>query len=174
MAIPPWPKRYQTDNKLLFLAMAPLKVLWQTWGLFIALAYRTPPAKFTLVQVCFTVFQPFFLPSFFFLYLLLMTGRSWDTLLFANLDALEVPGLPQPSHAQRSSLTPDLEPAFDPDFTGCSPSLSATQHGIMHRLAQFWPFNSSLETRPKPPPGPAFREIRIRCFTKCTHQLHCH
>ncbi|EKG21209.1 hypothetical protein MPH_01472 [Macrophomina phaseolina MS6] len=50
VAIPPWPKRYQTDNKLLFLAMAPLKVLWQTWGLFIALAYRTPPAKFTLVQ----------------------------------------------------------------------------------------------------------------------------
>lgn len=50
VAIPPWPKRYQTDNKLLFLLMAPLKVLWQTWGLFAALAYRTAPAKFTLVQ----------------------------------------------------------------------------------------------------------------------------
>ncbi|KAB2574121.1 hypothetical protein BFW01_g5369 [Lasiodiplodia theobromae] len=50
VAIPPWPKRYQTDNKLLFLGMAPLKVLWQTWGLFSALAYRTVPAKFTLVQ----------------------------------------------------------------------------------------------------------------------------
>ncbi|OJD37148.1 beta-mannosyltransferase [Diplodia corticola] len=50
VGIPPWPKRYQTDNKLLFLGMAPLKVLWQTWGLFSALAYRTAPAKFTLVQ----------------------------------------------------------------------------------------------------------------------------
>ncbi|OMP81598.1 Chitobiosyldiphosphodolichol beta-mannosyltransferase [Diplodia seriata] len=50
VAIPPWPKRYQTDNRLLFLGMAPLKVLWQTWGLFATLAYRTAPAKFTLVQ----------------------------------------------------------------------------------------------------------------------------
>ncbi|KAL1627275.1 mannosyltransferase [Neofusicoccum ribis] len=50
VAIPPWPKRFQTDNKLLFLVMAPLKVLWQTWGLFSALAYRTVAAKFTLVQ----------------------------------------------------------------------------------------------------------------------------
>lgn len=31
--------------------MAPLKVIWQTWGLFAAMSYETSPSRFVLVQV---------------------------------------------------------------------------------------------------------------------------
>ncbi|KAF2142891.1 glycosyltransferase family 33 protein [Aplosporella prunicola CBS 121167] len=48
--VPPWPRQLQPQRKLLFLALAPLKVLWQAWGLWAAVAYRTPPAKYMLVQ----------------------------------------------------------------------------------------------------------------------------
>ena len=47
----PPPRWLQTSNKLLFLLLAPLKVLLQTWGLWRALAYSTPACKWMLVQV---------------------------------------------------------------------------------------------------------------------------
>ncbi|KAF1984430.1 glycosyltransferase family 33 protein [Aulographum hederae CBS 113979] len=46
----PAPSGLQTSNKLLFLILGPLKVLWQVWSLYRALAYRTQPAKWMLVQ----------------------------------------------------------------------------------------------------------------------------
>ena len=46
--IPPFP--YQTKNKLLFLILAPLKVLWQFQALYHALGYRTKATKWMLVQ----------------------------------------------------------------------------------------------------------------------------
>lgn len=48
--IRPFPKRLQTNNKLLFLFLAPLKVLWQTWFLYHALSYRSEPTRWMLVQ----------------------------------------------------------------------------------------------------------------------------
>ncbi|KAK7552370.1 putative beta-1,4-mannosyltransferase [Phyllosticta citricarpa] len=48
--IPPWPRKWQTDDRRLFVLMAPLKVIWQTWGLFAAMSYETRPARFVLVQ----------------------------------------------------------------------------------------------------------------------------
>ena len=48
--IRPFPKRLQTNNKLLFLLLAPLKVLWQTWFLYHALGYRSEPTRWMLVQ----------------------------------------------------------------------------------------------------------------------------
>ncbi|KAK7509927.1 putative beta-1,4-mannosyltransferase [Phyllosticta citriasiana] len=48
--IPPWPGKWQTDDRRLFVLMAPLKVIWQTWGLFAAMSYETRPARFVLVQ----------------------------------------------------------------------------------------------------------------------------
>ena len=44
------PKWLQTSNKLLFLAFGPLKVLLQVWSLFNALAYRTEPSRWMIVQ----------------------------------------------------------------------------------------------------------------------------
>ncbi|KAK5168982.1 mannosyltransferase [Saxophila tyrrhenica] len=46
----PFSKRWQTNNKALFLLIAPLKVLWQVWTLYQALGYRTRPSKWMLVQ----------------------------------------------------------------------------------------------------------------------------
>lgn len=51
--LPPHPSYLQTTNKLLFLLFGPLKVLFQIACLWWALAYRTKPAKWLLVQVCF-------------------------------------------------------------------------------------------------------------------------
>ena len=51
ISIPPTPGYLQTSNRLLFLLLAPLKVLWQIWSLYYALGYRTKPAKWMLVQV---------------------------------------------------------------------------------------------------------------------------
>ena len=48
--IQPFPKRFQTSNKALFLLVAPLKVLWQIWSLYHALGYRTKASKWMLVQ----------------------------------------------------------------------------------------------------------------------------
>ena len=45
------PRALQTANRSLFLLFAPLKVLLQTWTLWITLGYRTKPAKWMLVQV---------------------------------------------------------------------------------------------------------------------------
>ena len=45
-----FPKQLQTDNRFLFLLIAPFKVLWQVWGLYYALGYRTPPCQWMLVQ----------------------------------------------------------------------------------------------------------------------------
>lgn len=44
------PKALQTDNKLLFALLGPLKVLYQAWSIYYALSYRTQPAKYMLVQ----------------------------------------------------------------------------------------------------------------------------
>ncbi|KAL8775554.1 MAG: hypothetical protein Q9209_000050 [Squamulea sp. 1 TL-2023] len=44
------PDILKTNNKWLFSLFAPLKVLFQTLSLFYALGYRTPPAKWLLVQ----------------------------------------------------------------------------------------------------------------------------
>ncbi|KAL8687221.1 MAG: hypothetical protein Q9218_006547 [Villophora microphyllina] len=49
-SLPATPKFLRTDNKLLFLVLAPVKVLLQTCGLYYALGYRTAPAKWLLVQ----------------------------------------------------------------------------------------------------------------------------
>ena len=48
--IKPFPKRLQTSNRLVFLAIAPFKVLWQVWNLYYALGYRTKATKWMLVQ----------------------------------------------------------------------------------------------------------------------------
>lgn len=48
--IAPTPKTLQTSGRLLFLLLAPIKVLWQIWSLYRALAYRTPACKYILVQ----------------------------------------------------------------------------------------------------------------------------
>ena len=48
--ITPFPRKFQAKNKLLFLAVAPLKVLWQVWSLYHALGYRTKACKWMLVQ----------------------------------------------------------------------------------------------------------------------------
>lgn len=44
------PKRLQTDNRLAFLALAPVKVVLQVWTLFSTLCYHTNPSKWMLVQ----------------------------------------------------------------------------------------------------------------------------
>jgi len=49
--IAPAPKAFQTSNKLLFLLVAPFKVLWQICSLYYVLGYKTKPAKWMLVQV---------------------------------------------------------------------------------------------------------------------------
>ncbi|OKL62905.1 hypothetical protein UA08_01193 [Talaromyces atroroseus] len=48
--LPPHPAILQTNNKFLFLALGPLKVLFQIASLWLCLAYRTRPAKYLLVQ----------------------------------------------------------------------------------------------------------------------------
>ncbi|KXT18452.1 hypothetical protein AC579_8134 [Pseudocercospora musae] len=48
--IEPLPPRLQTSNRLLFLILAPPKVLYQIWSLYHALAHRTSPSKWMLVQ----------------------------------------------------------------------------------------------------------------------------
>ncbi|KAL4735628.1 glycosyl transferases group 1-domain-containing protein [Aspergillus similis] len=50
VAIPPHPGVLQTSNKLFFLFVAPLKVLFQVIALWWILAYHTKPAKWLLVQ----------------------------------------------------------------------------------------------------------------------------
>ncbi|KAI9883067.1 MAG: hypothetical protein M1823_005159 [Watsoniomyces obsoletus] len=50
VALPAVPWMLRTDNKILFLVLGPLKVLWQSWSLWYALAYRTKPAKWLIVQ----------------------------------------------------------------------------------------------------------------------------
>lgn len=45
-----FPSWLQTSSKLLFLLLAPFKVLWQIWSLYYALGYSTPPAKWMLIQ----------------------------------------------------------------------------------------------------------------------------
>lgn len=46
----PTPSALQTSNKLIFLLLAPLKVLWQVWTLYHTLGYRTTASKYILVQ----------------------------------------------------------------------------------------------------------------------------
>ena len=48
--IKPLPKRLHTDSKLLFLILAPLKVMWQVWSLYYALSYRCEASKWMLIQ----------------------------------------------------------------------------------------------------------------------------
>ncbi|KAK4933252.1 mannosyltransferase [Elasticomyces elasticus] len=48
--IAPLPERLRTDSKLLYILVAPLKVLWQSWALYHALGYRSGPSKWMLVQ----------------------------------------------------------------------------------------------------------------------------
>lgn len=45
-----FPKQLRTDNKLLFLILAPLKVLWQAASLYYALGYRSDGTKWIIVQ----------------------------------------------------------------------------------------------------------------------------
>ncbi|OQN99801.1 hypothetical protein B0A48_14571 [Cryoendolithus antarcticus] len=45
-----FPPALQTDNKILFLLLAPLKVLHQILSLYIALSYNAPASKWMLVQ----------------------------------------------------------------------------------------------------------------------------
>jgi beta-1,4-mannosyltransferase len=52
--IPPHPSVLQTSNKVLFLFVAPLKVLFQVIALWWILAYHTKPAKWLLIQVCYS------------------------------------------------------------------------------------------------------------------------
>lgn len=51
IALPPHPSFLQTSNRLLFLLFGPLKVAFQIVCLWWALAYRTEPAQWLLVQV---------------------------------------------------------------------------------------------------------------------------
>lgn len=44
------PRAWQTSNKILFLILGPLKVLFQIWSLWTVLGYRTQPARWTLIQ----------------------------------------------------------------------------------------------------------------------------
>jgi beta-1,4-mannosyltransferase len=44
------PKILHARNKLLFLLVAPLKVLWQIWSLYYVLGYKTKAAKWMLIQ----------------------------------------------------------------------------------------------------------------------------
>src|ERR1700761_3862019 len=44
------PKQLQTSNKLAFLFIAPLKILWQIWFSYYALGYSTKASKWMLVQ----------------------------------------------------------------------------------------------------------------------------
>ncbi|MCJ1404487.1 mannosyltransferase [Xylographa trunciseda] len=48
--LPRAPPYLQTDNRLLFLALAPVKVIFQTYGLLLVLGCRIKPAKVLLVQ----------------------------------------------------------------------------------------------------------------------------
>ncbi|WPH00581.1 glycosyltransferase family 33 protein [Acrodontium crateriforme] len=48
--ISPFPKWLQTNNRLLFLALAPLKVLWQVASLYYTLGYGTKACGWMLVQ----------------------------------------------------------------------------------------------------------------------------
>ena len=48
--IAPLPKQLQTKSRVLFMFIAPLKVLWQIWSLYYALGFRTKASKFMLVQ----------------------------------------------------------------------------------------------------------------------------
>ncbi|MCJ1390293.1 mannosyltransferase [Xylographa bjoerkii] len=48
--LPRAPPYLQTDNRLLFLALAPVKVIFQTCGLLLVLGHRTKPAKALLLQ----------------------------------------------------------------------------------------------------------------------------
>lgn len=48
--IKPFPAGLQTNSRLLFLLLAPLKVLYQIWSLYHALAYRTIASKWMLIQ----------------------------------------------------------------------------------------------------------------------------
>jgi beta-1,4-mannosyltransferase len=45
-----FPKQLQSGNKVLFLLVAPLKIVWQTVALYYALCYATTPSKWMLVQ----------------------------------------------------------------------------------------------------------------------------
>lgn len=45
-----FPSKLQTSNKLLFLLLAPFKVLYQIWSLYHALGQTTTPAKWMLIQ----------------------------------------------------------------------------------------------------------------------------
>ncbi|KAK2861094.1 hypothetical protein FQN49_004548 [Arthroderma sp. PD_2] len=53
VALPSPPEFLRSTSKLLFPVVAALKVLHQTWHLWAALAYRTAPAKWMLVQLLF-------------------------------------------------------------------------------------------------------------------------
>ncbi|KAL3421113.1 glycosyl transferase group 1 [Phlyctema vagabunda] len=46
----PLPPPLLRSNKLPFVVAGPLKVVWQIWGLFQALSYRTQPSRWLLVQ----------------------------------------------------------------------------------------------------------------------------
>ncbi|KAK3724539.1 mannosyltransferase [Vermiconidia calcicola] len=48
--IKPHPKQLQASNRILFLLVAPLKVLWQVLSLYYALGYQTKASKWMLVQ----------------------------------------------------------------------------------------------------------------------------
>jgi len=50
ISLSPAPGLLQTSNKLLFLLTGPLKVIWQVWSLYYALAYRSTASKWMLVQ----------------------------------------------------------------------------------------------------------------------------
>lgn len=47
------PKNWQTANRLSFLLLAPIKVLFQIWSLWIVLGYRSQPSEWLIVQVFF-------------------------------------------------------------------------------------------------------------------------
>ena len=49
-ALPPTPRQLRTNDRKLFLAYGPLKVLFQIWTLWCALGYKTKPARWMLVQ----------------------------------------------------------------------------------------------------------------------------
>ena len=67
IALKPPHRALQTNNKIVFLAVAPLKVLWQAFDLYHALSYRTKATQWLLVQnppaipvlaiACFTCFM---------------------------------------------------------------------------------------------------------------------
>lgn len=48
--VTPFPKILRTGNRLLFLIIAPLKIIWQTLSFYYALGYRTQASKWMLVQ----------------------------------------------------------------------------------------------------------------------------